>query len=848
MGQTQVHSQESRASRGETAALLKNLARSTDEKMVENAWWIAISRGLSMTIESSLDTDGYGEIEDVRLLMEFKFDKSLLVARGLAAALGQSVFYCKRFEEEGRPLPNVLLLGDRDECVVVPSDDVLDLLKEDYEWSRSPSTGDARLREELEQRYESGSLKCLLFDLSDGFRLDDLVSGIQAVSRGESPKVEVTPENLATVFRRWEKQVFKRLIDHDASTSEIADIFLRTISAPHDPAEAVRHPRKSLLEYDIDGETRRVSVREAGLSQFLVQFATVEDPAMVVALWANKDQILEERERRMQGAFFTPRVWASEAQRLLDRTLGDGWREDCLVWDPACGTGNLTRDFVFNDLLLSTLEESDAQAAAEHKHHRGADCFAYDFINDTDTEQALLFDRSDDLPDRVVARLQQAASEGKRLVFILNPPFGTAGNMNKSGKKKTGIARSAVNLAMREAGLKKPSQQLYAQFMYRIASVVEAYGFERSTVALFSKPNFMTGGSYDAFRRFWYGRFAFQGGFLFQASHFNKVKGSWGVSLTLWSEGTTDCSTPRELGLLETDASEVRIQKLGVKALYQAEGRRASDWARGAKTRYPSDGIQLKSGLQVNETGMGKGLDGHLGWLNNDGNDVYHSPTTVWLQSAGKSSTHNNGGWFLTPENVERSLMLFAARKSVKGDWIRDKDEYLAPCPEVTSTAEFGAWSTDALVYAAAHFSNTCCGGRSLQYKGVSFDVSNHLFWHSADEIVEMADFDKLTADAEAAKGKVPQLVSSLAGKELGEEAGRVMEGLKQMSARSMSAREDYYYEDTELQSYCWDAGLHQLKHLFADACPERWARFKKDREALRVRVREGVYKFGFLL
>jgi hypothetical protein len=552
-------------------------------------------------------------------------------------------------------------------------------------------------------------------------------------------------------------------------------------------------------------------------------------------------------ERRRHGAFFTPALWAAAGLGQLDLELGDGWEQDAIVWDPCCGSGNLTRGRDFPDLLLSTLEPSDLAIARSASRHQSGLSFVWDFLGEPGS-----------LPPEVSSRLRAAARAGKRLVFLANPPYATAGNLVLGAAKKTHVASGHANEAMLRAGLGRPSQQLYAQFMYRFAILAEDHGFSSVSVGLFSKPSFLTASSFGAFRTFWFGRFRFNCGFLFRADEFADVSPQWGVSFTLWSDGETDLSAALSLDLLKSepgsDSAELRVlQQVGTKVLYNATGRRANDWARGPRQAAGADGIQLRSGLNVSEAGRGRHLRGHRGWFNNDSNDVYHSARTVWLQSGGKSSGQNNAGWFLDEANFVRSLVLFAARKAVVGTWVNDKDEFLAPRPEAEQRPEFGTWTRAALVYSAVHPQNTCCAARSLPYKGVPTDLDNHLFWASPDRVAALADdFGVVVLDADARRSGTapPALVSALGHPAALDSAGArdCWALLQDLLRGTMKERVDFAVARPDLYSLCWDSGLFQLKDLFSSAQPLLWRELRQATAALRAEVAEGVYRFELLL
>ena len=253
-----------------------------------------------------------------------------------------------------------------------------------------------------------------------------------------------------------------------------------------------------------------------------------------------RDQAMDDTARRHQGAFFTPAIWVDEAHREIEKALGTTWRQDSVVWDPAAGTGNLTRDYTWSSLISSTLEPDDAALLVERGWSGRA--FCYDYLN------------PGPLPSDVDATLRQAALDKKRLVFFLNPPYAAAGNAGTGGTSKKGVADTAVRKDMHAASLGRPSRQLYAQFMFRSQQLAEQYGFEKVTVALFCQTGFMCSGSYRKFRDWWYERFAFKGGFMFQASHFEGVSGRWGVGFTVWSEGTTDSTKGLVVRLCDVEA------------------------------------------------------------------------------------------------------------------------------------------------------------------------------------------------------------------------------------------------------------------------------------------------------
>jgi hypothetical protein len=70
------------------------------------------------------------------------------------------------------------------------------------------------------------------------------------------------------------------------------------------------------------------------------------------------------------------------AHEYISQVYGHNWKEKYVVWDCAWGTGNLTRDFKFKELYVSTLIYADIQTAEQMGYNPEATKFQYDFLND----------------------------------------------------------------------------------------------------------------------------------------------------------------------------------------------------------------------------------------------------------------------------------------------------------------------------------------------------------------------------------------------------------------------------------------------------------------------------------
>ena len=839
------------------------------EKDVENAYRAEVSHHRpEAQWTSPHGTDGHAAWGTVRLLLEAKFDQDLKTKLPVCNVLGQMILYLKKFERAGEVMPNVLFVGDKDECFVLATDAVRGFLNLGLDYDVAPSKGSPELTRALVNGF---NLLPYVYDVNGDLDFKDVLAKVETLARGAKHSAPATPTNLGAIFLYWRDNVFtgKEGTAGALTPTEQVDVFLRCLFQPTD---VYTHPTKRGVLV-VPGYPEGVTVSTDAYRSFFDHFAQGYKPSEIEAFYAMKDRLVEDDARRRQGAFFTPRLWVDEAHKELTRVLGKNWRKDCVVWDPAAGTANLTRDYTdFKYLISSTAERPDVQVMQEQGW--GGVTFQYDFLN-PGTESPF-FDPKDGgtntLSNTVDTMLRAAAKAGKRLVFLMNPPYGTASNAGtEEGDHKAGIALTGINLRMKAENI-SASQQLYAQFMYRCATIAQEYGFKQYTVAVYSKPTFMCSGSYRGFREFWYSTFQYQAGMLFQASHFADVSGRWGISFTIWnSGGSTPMDADLPVQIKDVPAGLFDVVPQGMKSIYNSDDREASAWIRESTRGLKGvDAPQMSSGLLIKQKGPVTLAPGFLGFLVSAGNAPQYSGTQVWWCSAAGLCGNALAGVTLLPSNWRRAVALYGARKLVQGNWINDKDEYLRP--DETQPG-YDQWVDDCHVYALLHNANNCTAMRDVQYKGTSWRIKNHWFWRTRKDALKALDANDtptLYRDCKAEPTKeeeeddvlglnpptspweqtgdsyfahclhVPTL-------NLSPDAQHTLDLLDALWVKSLPLRESYAAGKPELHLTAWDAGIYQLKHLWRDLFPTEWAELQTTFKALSDRLRPGVYTYGFL-
>jgi len=333
------------------------------------------------------------------------------------------------------------------------------------------------------------------------------------------------------------------------------------------------------------------------------------------------------------------------------------------------------------------------------------------------------------------------------------------------------------------------------------------------------------------------------------------------------------------------------IREIGVKTIYQAEGREASEWVRepvkGVET---FDAPQMKSGLNVGQDGRGTMAKGSLLYLTTGGNSLVHSQTNVFLTSSCSSMAH--GLSVMEGEGWRRAIALYAARKLVGSTWITQKDEYLVPNTykrgltmskwilnkDHPLTPAYEQWVDDCHIHALVYRKNNCTSMRGVDYKGKKWNIHNHFFWltrqealdlykaHGADFLVQDAldnPIKPLLSDDEEpsqddggfffelepksdkplwVQNGDPYLASVLPSLKLSDLAKEVLSDLKALHTACIGLRRN---ADPALHLNSWDAGVYQLNKLLKGT-PEHEAFRAKCRE-LSKHLEHGVYTFGFL-
>ena len=765
----------------------------------------------------------------LKLIIEYKFNEMMFNTVSRAKILVQVIYYIKKFEQNGMILPNVCMVGDKDECFVMHTNELLKYLDENVDWSISPSNAATANPDLVLKISQDANINPFIFEIDENFNFKSVAEKIKDLAENIQRYVRVTEHNLSKIFDYFCKNVLKgktKLSGHD-----MVEIFMGVIG---DKMNYFQHPSNPNI---LVCKGRNVNINGNAFKSFFGYFDRNYTPQETMCLNGIADRLIVDADRRNSGDFWTPTMFVDYAHDMISKKLGEDWKEKYVVWDNCCGSLNLTRDYKFGELYCSTLYQSELNIGADYNPE--ATKFQFDFLNDEIVgKNSLLGVYNDKLPKG----LKDALINNKPIVFFINPPYATANVMSTDEKHKAGVAKTMINEQMLKDKIGASSQNLYAQFLYRIIQIKNEFNLTNCHIALFSPTLFLTGSSYAKFRNVFLNEFSFDNAIQFKASHFADVADNWGISFSIWHNGETFEKNNFNYTLIDNENGE--IVEIGNKVVYNIDGlKTANDWCKepikGLKSK---DAPQISSAVKVKDNGRGTIVPNAIGYFGSNSNNVDMNMQFVAMYSSCSSRSH---GYSITADNFDRCTALFSARKLIEKNWVNSKDEYLAPNTEHPAYNEF---VNDSLIYSLFHSSSNQSSLRNVDYKGKKWDIKNEFFWLSNKEIENLSNTNGFTQTYNDARtSKERYVYNKLQTITLSPEAQDVLDKASDIVRNTFKYRELFNQEHPEYQIMNWDCGWYQIKALAKEYAKSDYEEFVKLYKKLADKMRPMVYTLGFL-
>ena len=538
-------------------------------------------------------------------------------------------------------------------------------------------------------------------------------------------------------------------------------------------------------------------------------------------LLERRDSLIPLDERSFKGAYYTPLAVVDKAYDKLSETLGKNWQKEYIVWDMCCGVGNLeVKHSNPRNIYMSTLDQADVDVMRATKTCVAATRFQYDYLNDDITDDGTI---DYTLSNKVPHSLRQAIAEGKKILVLINPPYGEASSSDNAtsggGESKTGIATTQIAKTMPDYGYAK--RELFAQFIARIAKEMPT-----ATLAMFSTLKYVNAPNFEKFRHIWNAKYL--SGFVVHSKAFDGLSGNFPIGFLIWNT-----AKKQKISEISTEVLNKNAQEIGEKTFYNLPNNTfLSEWLPRLKT----DGINipLKNAVhpQMAKAKVSAWVSYAIGYLWSAGNDLQQSS----LHTCTFSSCFSNGcGYYITSENLWQAAIVFSVRRLIKPTWLNDRDQFLQPTQPLCD--EF---KNDCLIWMLFNGSNLTASANELEWNGKKWSIVNHFIPFTEAEVNAPERFES------------DFMVQYLSGKKLSAEAKAVREAGKKLWQAYFSTTDTHTIRN-ELKLNRSDVGWYQVRKALEArnkdgvGIPVDFSAFKSAYDTLSEKLRPQVYELGFL-
>jgi hypothetical protein len=780
------------------------------------------------------DTSHHHDLYTPQVLFEFKAEKNFVNLKARATILAQSLYYIRRLKyiETEKAIPFFICLADKNEAILTETRKWSNYYTNDaYDWERPASKPDPMLIDHLVKEPETSNLHVYVVTSKqehEAFKKNLLNALNPQLLIDFGDKKVINEENFEAVFEHWKSVIGPYIINgYKPSFYFLSNIQRSKVSIDKE------NSRVQFTFEDQNSKTQKVLMKD--YEYFWSVYDYVEDIDIIKGIHAKLDRLTDEGQRRFEGEFFTPLIFAKKAVHYWNEVLGKNWYRSgkYRIWDMAAGTGNLEYHLpaeAYKYLYLSTLHGSEADHLK--KVFPGATCFQYDYLND-DVENVF---NKDNIPFELNWKLPKKLREELNdpnitWVVYINPPFATAQDAKSDGSSKKGVSKTKVELVMdmEEAGHTK--RELFAQFMFRIVKELP----KKSYLGMFSTLKYLNAPDSVEYRDKHF-NYKYEKGFLFHSKCFHGITGDFPISFMIWNLSQTS-----EKRSVEIDISNIEGATIGVKHLQLINKKDVlNNWFTRPQNSNDfilpalSNGITVKDG---NTDTRHRARTDFLASICSKGNDFQNAKYISILSSPSVSA----GAFTVIKENYEKALTLHAVRKIPKPTWLNDRNQFLVP--HTDPSIEF---YSDCIVWSLFSNSNQTTALKNVHYLDNIYQIKNNFYPFTIKEIIKWEikepdfiqqmqnDQDRFVADW-------------LTQNVLSEEALRVIEKAKVVYKLFYSNIHQMATNKWKIET--WDAGWYQIRRCLTEhnIAQDEIKELNIANQVLANKILPKIEEYGFL-
>ena len=725
--------------RGRYSTFHKELKKASVEEDVKAAY----RKFFALPQDSSKRQDLYTE----QMLFEFKYDKNFKNRHTRSEILAQILYYVHRlkFDTNSSPIPPFLCLADVNETIVTKTIVWEEFYNDSkYDWEAAPSSPDRLLIDDLEKSPKTGELRVFcITDLNDLQIVDDFFKRVYTndIEKDLIIKRDITERNFEDIFRTWDNK-FGNDVRNGIKPSRyfICDI-----------QEGKSHPvletGKVYFDFD-DGTTRnhKLSIKEYIAFWSLYNKNKSSNIEVMKGILSKADRLSEDSERRFEGEFYTPIHIAQKAINYLDAVIGGEARKidwdsgKYRLWDMACGTGNLEYYLpskAYKYCYMSTLREEDVIFCNGMYHD--AKVFHYNYLND-DIDRVIGQDTTLGwkMPQELVDDL---ANPDLQWIVFINPPFGTAQNKKDAADSKEGISLTKIQKHMHKDNLGEVSRELFSQFLYRIH---HEFKNKNAYLGLFATLKYLNSNNDQKLRESIF-RYKYEKGFIFEGSVFEGLAPGFPIGFLVWN--LKEFLPDFEKQIIVAEKCRKNGEAYETKTLSIIDRKYLiNKWVKRPSATIVFPPFSSALNINYSKTDLRDRVsDGFVCSLCSPGNDMQHN-NYVALFSGPYGSA---GAFSVTKDNFLKAMIIHAVRKTAKGDWSNDRDQFYKPYNEFLHeeviqqigyeegvTPEFPMdFARDCVIWSLFAKSNQTVALKDVEYKGKTYQIHNNLFPFTIEQV-----------------------------------------------------------------------------------------------------------------
>lgn len=750
------------------------------------------------------------------------------------AMFTQLLFYVNYALEHGEYIPPFLCVIDSVKAALMKTDIALPLLKDKsikIKWGKSASdvTQDAldKVSQFIGTHFVSYNIK---------FNEKEFIEAVHnAIVKGEIIRTQITPDNLKQVFDKWVDMIGKEIkgvAPEDYALLFYADTMNDGTVSTHEnlPAELLHKGTKPV--FSLNGKLYELGSVE-GYRKFWAIFDRPPKEEYRNYLLERRDTLIPYDERSFKGAYYTPLNVVDKAYELLNKTLGDGWQKEYIVWDMCCGVGNLeTKHSNARNIYMSTLDQADVDVMKAAKTCVAAQRFQYDYLNDDITDDGKIdYSLTNKIPQTLQKIIADSKTGKKKILVLINPPYGEA-TSSDNARKGTGIDASKTGIKLThwaEFGMKKwgkASNELFLQFVTRIFEEIP-----NAILAMFSKMKYVTAQTLDVFRNTWSAEFL--NGFAVHSKSFEGLRGDFPIGFLIWKQNSKSSTVIKEVSceLLDKDSNPI-----GQKTFYNAkENELLINWIDRVKPN-KENCIPLKNAIlpatATKDLRGTKWADGALGYFWCNSNDTQQAESRTALFSSGFNGGH---GFYVVYENLEKVAVELTVRKIIPHVWKNDVDQFLKPEKELSD--EF---KNDCLIWMLFAGCNLTASANDLEWNNQKWSIVNHFIPFTETEVNAN---DRFESDF---------MVQYMQGKKFSTEAQNVLDEGKKIWKKYFETDFNHEIRDKYKLNRA-DVGWYQIRFAIkaynelGENIPISFEAFENAYNELTEKLKPQVYSYGFL-